>query len=475
MKITWSRQIVCLISRSDATRTLPVVIHDRVEPVSHSEHCTVLKLSPDCVLDQSICLQVHSCSCFIQNENSGFPEHSPGKAQQLSLSHTGMLNHECKDSKPLNLLNCRILLFPTGWKLFVAESSPHYVSPSCVSASFWLNHGQSVRIFSICSPQCFSALTTLVIQAIIQSIHKWFEMSQLQGPPDVIISLLAEWIQIPSESSWEDHWVLGLPKRFIWSICLLLRRKVSRFLGIIILACFLEPVSKFNVAERKISDPRRWMCSLTNFLFLCCLCENIMGVHASFHLWDNGEPGPEIMKSKFRDVDSIDGDVASCRLNDTEKSQSQRGFPSSSSAYNSHLLSWSHWTGEILEHQVQSRSVPCLVFLEFHSSILRPVHGWSSVFLVPSCLQCHRNNTFMERIFKTGHGWGWGAEKSRKISVYLSVPRWAPQSTPPLFLLTPYRSPTQLSRSPALATNLMSEKINRKAHVHAARNHEKRH
>ncbi len=57
---------------------VPVIVHDSVEPVSHSQDSTVSELCPDCVLDQCICLQINCCCGFIQNENSGFPQHSSG-------------------------------------------------------------------------------------------------------------------------------------------------------------------------------------------------------------------------------------------------------------------------------------------------------------------------------------------------------------------------------------------------------------
>lgn len=63
----------------------PGVIHDGVQPVCNGQHGAVHKLCPDGALDQVICLQVDGGRGFVQDQDPGFAQESPGQAHQLPL------------------------------------------------------------------------------------------------------------------------------------------------------------------------------------------------------------------------------------------------------------------------------------------------------------------------------------------------------------------------------------------------------
>ncbi len=71
---------------------LPSVVHDGVETVCDGQNGAVLKLSSDSGLYQIVCLQIYSCSGFIQNQNLGLPQESSSQANQLPLTQTEAQN-----------------------------------------------------------------------------------------------------------------------------------------------------------------------------------------------------------------------------------------------------------------------------------------------------------------------------------------------------------------------------------------------
>ena len=84
--------LLCGVARCSASCVnwaLLVIVEHCVEPMGHCDDGAVRELSPDGVLDQGICLHVHSCSCFIQNQDLGVSQQGSGKAKQLSLTNTG--------------------------------------------------------------------------------------------------------------------------------------------------------------------------------------------------------------------------------------------------------------------------------------------------------------------------------------------------------------------------------------------------
>lgn len=50
-----------------------IIVHDGVQPVCYGQHCTVLELCPDGLLDKVIRLHVYGSSGLIQNQDLGFP------------------------------------------------------------------------------------------------------------------------------------------------------------------------------------------------------------------------------------------------------------------------------------------------------------------------------------------------------------------------------------------------------------------
>lgn len=64
----------------------PVRVQDRVESVGNGQHCLVGKALADGLLQQLVCLLVYTRCGFINAENLGICEESPGQAQQLPLS-----------------------------------------------------------------------------------------------------------------------------------------------------------------------------------------------------------------------------------------------------------------------------------------------------------------------------------------------------------------------------------------------------
>ena len=67
--------------------SLPIRVHDSVEPVSNGEYGAVSELGPDRRLDQLIRLQVHGCRRLIQDQDLGLTQEGPGQAEELTLTH----------------------------------------------------------------------------------------------------------------------------------------------------------------------------------------------------------------------------------------------------------------------------------------------------------------------------------------------------------------------------------------------------
>lgn len=55
------------------------------------------------------------------------------------------------------------------------------------------------------------------------------------------------------------------------------------------------------------------------------------------YLWDDGDPGTELVEPQLCHVHAVDEDVALRRLDDAEQAQSQRGLPGSGAAHDPHL------------------------------------------------------------------------------------------------------------------------------------------
>ena len=52
----------------------------------------------------------------------------------------------------------------------------------------------------------------------------------------------------------------------------------------------------------------------------------IVWQHSDLHLWNDGDPGPEVLEPDLGNVLVVDADAAARRLQDTEQSQWQAGF-----------------------------------------------------------------------------------------------------------------------------------------------------
>lgn len=57
-----------------------VTVHDGVQPVGNGEDCALGELAPDGRLNEAIGPQVHRSCGLIQNQDLGFPKHSPAQA-----------------------------------------------------------------------------------------------------------------------------------------------------------------------------------------------------------------------------------------------------------------------------------------------------------------------------------------------------------------------------------------------------------
>ena len=73
---------------------IPVIVHDGIESMCYGEDCALFELLSDRVLDQIVCLQVHSCCGFIQNQDLCLTEQSASQADKLSLSNTGEMERK---------------------------------------------------------------------------------------------------------------------------------------------------------------------------------------------------------------------------------------------------------------------------------------------------------------------------------------------------------------------------------------------
>ena len=57
-----------------ASPSIPIVIHNGVEPVRNGEHCAVSELTPNRLLNELISFQVHRGRGFIENQDLTFTE-----------------------------------------------------------------------------------------------------------------------------------------------------------------------------------------------------------------------------------------------------------------------------------------------------------------------------------------------------------------------------------------------------------------
>ena len=81
---------VSSVSANDITLPFPpIIVHDGVESVSHSENRAVLEAVPDRLLDELVRLQVHGGCRLVQHEHLGAPHQGPRHADQLPLANTG--------------------------------------------------------------------------------------------------------------------------------------------------------------------------------------------------------------------------------------------------------------------------------------------------------------------------------------------------------------------------------------------------
>lgn len=69
---------------------LPVVIHDRIEPVSYRQHGTLPEFRLDGFLNQFVCLHVYSRRRLVKDQYICLVEQGARQTHQLSLSHAEM-------------------------------------------------------------------------------------------------------------------------------------------------------------------------------------------------------------------------------------------------------------------------------------------------------------------------------------------------------------------------------------------------
>lgn len=70
---------------------------------------------------------------------------------------------------------------------------------------------------------------------------------------------------------------------------------------------------------------------MCNFIYDTCTC-----MHWCY-LWNYGDPGPQVMKPYFGNIDSVNVNVPLGSLQDPENSKGQRRFSGSSPAHNPNL------------------------------------------------------------------------------------------------------------------------------------------
>ena len=58
------------------------------------------------------------------------------------------------------------------------------------------------------SPQVLPAFCYSKLKSLGELLCKRFEVGSLQTPPHLLISVLAEWIQVGTQGVGEQHWVL---------------------------------------------------------------------------------------------------------------------------------------------------------------------------------------------------------------------------------------------------------------------------
>ncbi len=65
-----------------------VIVYDGVESVSNGDDRAVGKLCPDGLLNEVVCLKVHSSCGLVQNQDLGLTEEGSSQAHQLTLTNT---------------------------------------------------------------------------------------------------------------------------------------------------------------------------------------------------------------------------------------------------------------------------------------------------------------------------------------------------------------------------------------------------
>lgn len=70
----------------------PGAVHDAVQAVGNGEDSTVWKLFADGVLNEVVCLQVHSCCRCVSSSAAPAPDTAAASVQHWKKSHTGGQN-----------------------------------------------------------------------------------------------------------------------------------------------------------------------------------------------------------------------------------------------------------------------------------------------------------------------------------------------------------------------------------------------
>ena len=65
--------------------------------------------------------------------------------------------------------------------------------------------------------QVLPLLSTLILKCVLQLLDKGFEVSSFQRLPDMIVTVMVEWVQVEAQRAREQHWVLNDRERKGWS------------------------------------------------------------------------------------------------------------------------------------------------------------------------------------------------------------------------------------------------------------------
>ena len=66
---------------------IPVIIHDRVDPMGHSDEGTVSKVGSQGALHQAVSVHVYGGRWLVQHDDTAPPHKGPRQAHQLPLTH----------------------------------------------------------------------------------------------------------------------------------------------------------------------------------------------------------------------------------------------------------------------------------------------------------------------------------------------------------------------------------------------------